>query len=308
MSRRSQGGTSTQREPMLPTPFCDGPEMTDEECDLFRRYVEEHCAIALGSEKKYLFESRLARLMAQCGVADYRSFYELVRRRDDLGLRDRIVEAIVTNETLWFRDVHPFIALREQILPELARRAKEQRRRVRIWSAGCSTGQEPYSVAMLVDELCLDGRLGICFPQDFEIIATDISDQALTLARAGRYDPVSMRRGMVPAFAVLRDRCFVTEGRTAVLTEDVRQRVTFARLNLQDDFRHLGQFDLILLRYVGIYFSRPFRRTLLGRLIQRLTPEGRILFGAAEGLVENDHGLVPEKVGESHFYHLRRAT
>jgi chemotaxis protein methyltransferase CheR len=282
------------------------PTMTDEECDLFRQYVQTHCAISLGTEKKYLFESRLARLLKESGAADFSEFYRQVALRADPQLRDRIVEAITTNETLWFRDGHPFVALRERVLPELAARARREQRRVRIWSAGCSTGQEPFSVAMLVDEMCQNANGAICFPHDFEIVATDISELALGLARIGRYDPVSMRRGMGGQWERYRSQYFDESGRTSQLDAALRRRVSFHRFNLQDDFRPFGTFDLILMRYVAIYFSREFRTALLGRLVGRLTPGGRLLLGAAEGLIDAPIGLVPERVGGSHFY--RRGT
>jgi chemotaxis protein methyltransferase CheR len=284
--------------------FSLGPTMTDEECDRFCRYVEEHCAIALGQDKKYLFESRLGRLLARSGARSYSEFYGLVTQRSDRELRDQLVEAITTNETLWFRDGHPFAALRDHVLPELARRAREEGRRVRIWSAGCSTGQEPYSVAMLIDELCSQARGPVCFPHDFEIIATDISQAALTLARAGRYDAVSMRRGLGEEWEEFRARYFEPSGSVSVLSDEVRRRVSFERFNLQDDFRHLGRFDLILMRYVAIYFSREFKHRLLGRLAGALAPGGRLVLGAAEGLIDGAHGLVPERLGGSHLYRL----
>ncbi len=276
--------------------------MTDEECELFCRYVETQCAISLGTEKKYLFESRLARLLRDSGAQDFSEFYRHVALRADPQLRDRIVEAITTNETLWFRDSHPFAALRDHVLPELASRARREQRRVRIWSAGCSTGQEAYSVSMLVDELCRQWNGAPCFPHDFEIIATDISSLALGLARVGRYDPVSMRRGMTGQWERYRSMYFDESGQTSRLDDDVRRRVSFHRFNLQDDFKPFGTFDLILMRYVAIYFSREFRTALLGRLAQSLAPGGRLLLGAAEGLIDAPHCLVPERVGGSHFY------
>lgn len=295
----------TSDRPSMASPSV-GPSMQDEECDLFRRYVETHCAVSLGREKKYLFESRLARLLVQSGARDFAEFYRMVIERPDPRLRDRIVEAITTHETLWFRDSHPFLALRDELIPELARRASRERRSLRIWSAGCSTGQEPYSLAMLVHELSLPADSEPWGGFDTEILATDISHYALTIARAGRYDRIAMQRGLVGPWERYQKCYFAEQGTVSVLAERIRRRVVFQRLNLQDDFAHLGRFDLILMRNVGIYFSGDFKQNLWARLASSLRSGGWLLLGAAEGLVDPQQGLVCEKIGESHFYRLEK--
>lgn len=256
--------------------------ITPVEFRLLRDYIERHCGIVLGEEKAYLVETRLAGLLAETGCRDYGSFYRLASAESGNALRDKIVDAMTTNETLWFRDGHPFQILREVLLPEFSRQLLEGGRfRIRIWSAAASTGQEPYSIAMTLLEHCrLNPGLR---PDQFEIVASDISPSALFLARAGRYDAGALGRGMPED---LRDRYFRQEGQVWALDDSVKRLVTLRKFNLQDPMDSLGRFDIVFCRYVTIYFSDPFKRQIYEG-IARLTSPGGYLFISA---VENMHG------------------
>lgn len=256
--------------------------ITPTEFKLLRDYIERHCGIVLGEEKAYLVETRLAGLLAETGCRDFGSFYRLASAEAGNTLRDKIVDAMTTNETLWFRDGHPFQALREVLLPEFSQQLREGGRfRIRIWSAAASTGQEPYSIAMAILEHCrLNPGL---HPDQFEIVASDISPSALFLARAGRYDTGALGRGMPDD---LRDRYFRQEGQVWVLDDTVKRLVTLRKFNLQDPMDSLGRFDIVFCRYVTIYFSDPFKRQIYEG-IARLTSPGGYLFISA---VENMHG------------------
>lgn len=256
--------------------------ITPTEFKLLRDYIERHCGIVLGEEKAYLVETRLAGLLAETGCRDFGSFYRLASAEAGNTLRDKIVDAMTTNETLWFRDGHPFQALREVLLPEFSQQLREGGRfRIRIWSAAASTGQEPYSIAMAILEHCrLNPGL---HPDQFEIVASDISPSALFLARAGRYDTGALGRGMPDD---LRDRYFRQEGQVWVLDDAVKRLVTLRKFNLQDPMDSLGRFDIVFCRYVTIYFSDPFKRQIYEG-IARLTSPGGYLFISA---VENMHG------------------
>lgn len=247
---------------------------------LLRDLIERSCGIALGDEKAYLIETRLVGLMAECGCEDYGAFYRRVAEDTSHRLRDRIVDAMTTNETLWFRDGHPFTILREQLLPALGEALRSGNRfRIRIWSGACSTGQEAYSIAMAVHEFC-QAQPGLR-PDQFEILATDISPSALFLAKAGRYDEASLARGLSPA---RRDRFFHPEGRAWVVNDEVRKLVTFRPFNLQDPLDPLGHFDVVFLRYVCIYFSDPFKRQIYQGVARLLAPDGHLLISAVESL------------------------
>jgi len=254
--------------------------ITPNEFKLLRDLIEQSCGIALGEEKAYLIETRLVGLMAENGCEDYGSFYRLVARDPDNRLRDKIVDAMTTNETLWFRDLHPFLILRDKLLPPLAAELKAGNRfRIRIWSGASSTGQEAYSIAMTIHEFCRENPA--LRPDQFEIMGSDISPSALFLAKAGRYDEASLARGLGTE---RRDRFFHPDGRVWVVNDELKRMVTFRKFNLQDSMEPLGHFDIIFLRYVCIYFSDPFKRQIYQGIASLLAPEGHLVISAVESL------------------------
>ena len=271
------------------------------EFKLLRDYIEEHCGIVLGEEKAYLVETRLAGLLAETGCADFGAFYRLVANQQGTALRDRIVDAMTTNETLWFRDEHPYQILRELLLPEFAALLLGGVRfRIRLWSAASSTGQEPYSIAMTILEY-LRAHPGLR-PDQFEIIASDISPSALFLARAGRYDAAAMARGMPEE---LRDRYFRKEGQVWLLDEAVKRMVILQKFNLQDPLEPLGRFDIVFCRYVTIYFSEAFKRQIFEG-IARLTSQGGYFFtSGVENLQRSEDLFEPRYHGQGTFYRSR---
>ena len=281
-----------------------GPPISDEEFVLFRDYVAKNCGIALDREKKYLLESRLAPLVSESGLSGYAEFYAAAKT-DSRRWRDRIIECIVTNETLWFRDSQPWILLRDELLPAVAKRARAEGRKVRIWSAGCSTGQEPYSVAMLISELSRRNALSGLGVRDFDIIGTDISRAAIFLARAGRFDPVSMRRGLLGEWEYYRERYFKRVGNVEEIVDEIKELVRLEKFDLQDDFVKLGQFDLVLLRYVSIYFESNFKRSLYERLAKCLRHNGVMLLGSAEILAESAGIFETERHDQTYIYRVR---
>lgn len=250
------------------------------EFKLLRDLIEKLSGICLGDEKAYLIETRLAGLLAENGCPDFSAFYRLVAHDHSVQLRDKIVDAMTTNETLWFRDTHPFVILRERLLPPLAEDLAANRRfRIRIWSGACSTGQEPYSIAMSIHEFCRQNPS--VKPEQFEILATDISPSALLMAKLGRYDSAAIARGLPDA---LRDRYFRQEGNVWIVNDEVKRLVTFRKFNLQDSMDPLGHFDIVFLRYVAIYFSDPFKQMIYGGIARLLAPEGHLFISAVESL------------------------
>jgi chemotaxis protein methyltransferase CheR len=234
--------------------------ISQEEFDLLRKYIQENCGILVGDEKSYLIESRLAQLVVENGCTDFMQFY--LKTRQDTGgtLRDKIIDAMTTNETLWFRDNGPWKLFRETLIPDFIDVLKTgKKKRIRIWSAACSTGQEPYSLAMLIQD-ALEASHCSVRPGQFEIIGTDISPSALFLAISGRYNQIAMSRGMDD---IHKARYFVQKGRIWELKPDMRNRVTFKQFNLQHSFNMLGPFDLVLCRNVAIYFLRNSNATSL---------------------------------------------
>lgn len=255
-------------------------KISKEEFRLLRDFIQESCGILLGDEKDYLIESRLSDLVIRSGCQSFRDFYFKVKNEPHSGLRDKIVDAMTTNETLWFRDKHPFRILNNKILQEYAEQVKRgKRNKIRIWSAGCSTGQEPYSTAMTILEFC---RKQITLKQEmFEILATDISSSALFLAINGKYDAVTISRGLPPETCATY---FKSNGLVYSIKDTVKKMVTLKKFNLQEDFNRLGHFDVIMCRYVAIYFSDEFKRKLFSKIAHLLNPGGYLFLGASESI------------------------
>jgi chemotaxis protein methyltransferase CheR len=255
--------------------------VSETEFALMARYIEGVCGIHLRGDKAYLIESRLSDLAAGIGCRSFQEF--LHRARKDLSghLRDRIVDAITTNETSWFRDANAWTYLEEEGVPALLDRALS-RGSARVWSAAVSTGQEVYSLLMLMDEIL--GARGLpSFLDRVEVLATDISGTALATARAGVYDRIAMGRGLSPERL---ERYFAPGPEGWSFAPRLRDRVRFRRYNLQDNFTHFGLFDLVLCRYVSIYFADDFKRELFRRMARAVRPGGVLLLGATESLRE----------------------
>ncbi len=242
----------------------------------FRAFLENACGIVLGENKQYLVSSRLNRVVADFKLESVGELVAQLRRDSRSELRNRVVEAMTTNETSWFRDNHPFAALKDVILPELG---KSRRNPVRIWSAACSSGQEPYSIAMTLHEFQM-GQPG-ALNADVQIVATDISPAVLQAAKAGRYDELSMARGLSPE---RRKRYFQQHGQQWEVSPVIRSRVQFRDLNLLQSYALLGRFDVIFCRNVLIYFSSESKRDILTRMARALNPGGYLLLGGSESL------------------------
>ncbi len=282
--------------------------ISQQEFDLFRGYVEKHCSISLGDDKKYLLESRLTKLVVENACSNFSEFYRKVSTSTDSGLRDKIVDAMTTNETLWFRDGTPWIAFLECILPELAARAKTApASRFRVWSAAASTGQECYTISMLIDDYCTRNKLCGLSPDMFEILGTDISPSALFIAMAGRYDRISMNRGFTGDWERFKTAYFTKKGPISMINPDIKRRVQFKRFNLQDDFSPLGRFDIVFLRNVAIYFSAEFKRDLFSRVRRAMTPDGVFFLGSTESLTGYSEEFKPGQHGKAVFYRTNGA-
>ncbi|MAM89505.1 MAG: chemotaxis protein [unclassified Hahellaceae] len=265
------------------------------EYDVFRNFLERSSGIVLGDNKQYLVASRLRRILIETGVS---SLTELVRRidvRHPLPLREAVIDAMTTNETLWFRDMHPFNNLREHILPQCyglepigatrparsgpnaAGLANLASRQLRIWSAACSTGQEPYSIAMTLEQFRLHQgaeRLNA------KIVATDLSARVLDNAKEGRYDQLALGRGLDQSTLTQH---FIDRGNgTWEVGPKLKAIVEFKILNLLDSFSGLGQFDIIFCRNVLIYFAGPVKNDILQRMHAALKPGGFLMLGASE--------------------------
>lgn len=260
--------------------------LAEEDFDYVRQYVRRASAIVL-DEKNYLVEARLATLAISEG---HRSILNLMRAlREESGARPlhrKVLNALTTSETLFFRDAHPFEALRQTVLPELIER-NGNRRTLRIWSAACSAGQEPLSLAMILTQ-----HFPILAAWRVEILATDLCDEILVRARRGRYSQIEVNRGLPAAMLV---RFFERHGGDWQASADLLGMIRYERQNLIEPWPPRAPFDLVLMRNVMIYFEVATKREILAKVAASLAPEGYLLLGASEttaGLVE-DFDLLP---------------
>ncbi|QCX28564.1 CheR family methyltransferase [Nocardioides jishulii] len=259
-----------------------------------RDHVRAESAIVLDAGKVYLVDSRLMPLARACGHADVTEFVRHVQRTRDPVLLRRVVEALTTNETSFYRDNDPFVALRQDVLPALA--ARRPQRRLRIWTAACSTGQEPYSVAMAVRETPAIQRFYV------DILGTDLSEEVLERARRAEYSQLEVNRGL-PATTLVRH--FQRSGASWKLNPEIASMVKFSRLNLTRPFGPIGQFDVVFLRNVLIYFDVETKRDVLRRVRQVMAPDGYLFLGAAEMTMGVDDSWERVPAGRSSVYRIR---
>ncbi|MCW2316244.1 chemotaxis protein methyltransferase CheR [Rhodoblastus acidophilus] len=237
-------------------------------------FLLKSSGLSLDKEKKYLVEARLTPVIEQAGLSDLGELVTMIET--DKALAKKVIEAMTVNETFFFRDRQPFDGFRNFILPELIKQRMRQRK-IRVWSAACSTGQEPYSLAMILDE---EARAMAGWTVD--IVATDIAETVLKKARDGIYTHFEAQRGL-PAQHLVRH--FVKRKDNWVINQNIRSRVDFRQQNLMADFSQLGVFDVIFCRNVLIYFAPDQKRDVLNRMAQRLAPDGYLVLGAAESVI-----------------------
>jgi chemotaxis protein methyltransferase CheR len=271
--------------------------MTEQDYAFVAKLLQERCAIVLEPGKQYLLDSRLTPVARKYGLASVADFVRRLRTAPDNGLLTDLVEAMVTTETSFFRDLHPFETLRKTIIPELIRtRATEKR--LNIWCAASATGQEPYTVAILLKE---------SFPElaawKVNFIATDISEEMLRRSKEARYSQIEVNRGLPIALLM---KYFDQQGRYWQLHDDVRRMVEFRQLNLAQPWAPMPPMDLVLMRNVMIYFDVETKKSILGRMAKVLRPDGYLLLGMAETTVFLDDAFERVEELKSGFYRLVR--
>jgi chemotaxis protein methyltransferase CheR len=243
--------------------------------EFLRKILKDRSGLDLSADKQYLVESRLAPLARKAGMP---GIPELVvkMKSGDASLTTEVVEAMTTNETFFFRDKTPFDHLRDTVLPALLQ-ARAARRSLRIWSAACSTGQEPYSIA-----ICLKEKAAQLAGWRVEIVGTDLSNEVLEKSKAGIYSQFEVQRGLPIQWLV---KYFTQTGELWQLNADIRSMVQYRQLNLLQDFSSLGKFDVVFCRNVLIYFDQDTKVTMFDRIARVLEPDGMLMLGAAESVV-----------------------
>ncbi|MFN4262407.1 MAG: CheR family methyltransferase [Thioalkalivibrionaceae bacterium] len=240
----------------------------------FTRYLQDCCGLVLGDNRQYLVASRLARLASESGFGSVGELVRSLRARPGGPLAMRVIDAMTTNETSWFRDVFPFDVFRDVILPDLWSRGRKM---PRVWTAACSSGQEPYSLAMVTAEWerKTGQRTGL------SILGTDLSERILEEADKATYDGLAMVRGLSDE---RRRQFFDAVDSGHRIKPDLRRRVRFQKLNLLDNLSSLGRFDVIFCRNVLIYFAPETKTKVLESIAQRLEPDGYFFVGASESV------------------------
>lgn len=251
-------------------------DLLDKEYVLFRDFLEQQCGIVLGENKQYLVKSRLAPLMQRFGVASLSELVSKTLSPFERQLRSAVIDAMTTNETLWFRDTYPYELLKNQIFPEMEKTSRS----IKIWSAASSSGQEPYSIAMTALEY--QQIKPSAFSLGVHILGTDISNTMLEHCQRGEYDGLALSRGLSPE---RRSKFFEDSGKGMMRVKDpVRKNVSFRHLNLLDSYTLLGKFDIIFCRNVLIYFSADLKAKIIRQFAQSLNPRGYLFLGASESL------------------------
>jgi len=250
--------------------------MNDSDFEFISKLLKQRSGLALEKDKLYLLESRLLPIARSCGAADLSGFITIMRSRPDEKIIKEVVDAMTTNESMFFRDQKPFEQIRNVVLPQI-KQARPGGGKIRIWSAACSNGQEPYSLAMcfLEEAFKMPGFT-------YEIVATDISDRVLDKARQGIYSQFEIQRGL-PITLLLKYFKQLPDNNWQI-SENLRNMINFRNQNLLADFSILGRFDIVLCRNVLIYFDEATKRGVLENIAKILDRSGVLMLGSTENI------------------------
>lgn len=278
---------------MTTTTECSSTALDGRDFEFLQTFLLERSAIVLADDKHYLVASRLGPVARQLGIETVAGVVHQLRRSRDENVETKVIEAMTTNETLWFRDVKPFNALRHHVIPEIIER-NGTAKRLSLWSAASSTGQELYSVAMmLASEFPSIGSWPI------SLIGTDINSSVIERARNGRFTSLEINRGL-PAEMVAR--YFIRDGAQYAIAESIRSMVSFSTMNLASDWPLLPKFDIILLRNVLIYFDNEMKKRIIEKAVEQLTPHGYLFLGSAETVFGIATELLPRTIEGTTIY------
>lgn len=270
--------------------------LSTQDVDYLSNLVAEQSGNIVSQRQAYLLEQRLTPLARKNGKADIHELVEEMKRTRNAGLSKKIAEAVTVNETSFFRDAHPFEALRKSILPELIE-ARKVTRSINIWCAACSSGQEPYSIAMTIREH---------FPDlanwRIKILATDLSEEMLAKTRSGCFSQLEVNRGL-PARKLVR--FFDRKGTEWNAKDDIRSIIDCRNLNLSKPWPHLGDFDIVFIRNVLIYFDQSAKQDILCRAAKILRPDGFLFLGSSETTIGINVPLERKQKDDTICYQVR---
>jgi chemotaxis protein methyltransferase CheR len=274
--------------------------ISQQDFDYIRDLVRKESSIVLDDSKSYLVISRLAPLAREHEFESVGAMISHLKSAAPSELHTLAVEAIATTETSFFRDLHPFVELREKILPELIAARRDTSKSLCIWSAACSSGQEPYSVAMILRD-----RFAELADWNLHLLASDISRRMIERAQEGVYTQIEVNRGLPAPYLV---RFFNQDEDQWHLKDELRGMFRFFRQNLVDEWTPMPPVDILMLRNVLIYFDVETRREVLRRVRRLLRPGGYLLLGSAETTLNLDQGFVRLRSGRAVFYQAREGN
>ncbi len=274
-------------------------KITPEEVNVIAKYVNDLTGIVLDQSKAYLIESRLSHIAEEIGCSNYSELYFKAKNDARRQIQNRIVDAITTNETFFFRDNSPFDLLRHKVFPDVFDQIMDSGplKHLNIWSAACSTGQEVYSIAIILKELLQDIN-----SWTIKLLGTDISDAAVAQSSYGKYNHTEISRGLQQAQLT---KYFNKDGTAWRIKDEIRSMAVFRKQNLLEFFSGLQKFDIILCRNVAIYFSQENRRIMFDRIASQLKPNGILIIGASESLIGITDRFERKDYMRSVFYKLK---
>lgn len=277
--------------------------LSNSEFVLFRNFICERCGINIEENKAYLIETRLAKMLIDSGLNSFTELYNSIESNWDDSIATKIIDAVTTNETFWFRDKKPWEVIENCLIPQFVEMLRNKHKtKIRIWSAAASTGQEIYSTVMCIDNYLRKNNITDIKLTDFEFIATDISTNVLEIAKKGIYDSISIKRGLDLEY---RELYFKKEGHVWVVADFIKNRVKFEQFNLRNSFMFMGKFDLVLCRYVLIYFSKDFRKEVLEKMTRAINKEGYFIIGTSEIYYDMDYLFEKKSYNEATYYMLK---
>ncbi len=277
-------------------------KVTADDIKSISKYILDISGINLDESKAYLVETRLSGLIKEYGCSSYRELCGIAKADPKNIVENEIINAISTNETLFFRDKGPFEVLQHKILPDLIDRRTERSSGnfpvpIRIWSAACSTGQELYSIAMVLKELLPDLK-----KYNVKLLGTDISDSAIGQASHGTYNKFEIERGLSKEMI---EKYFIPNGGNWKVSDEIRAMVSFAKQNILKPFKCLGRLDIIFCRNVSIYFNLEDRKKLFENLASVLEPDGYLIIGSTESLTGICPIFEPKRYLRTIYYQLK---
>jgi chemotaxis protein methyltransferase CheR len=263
------------------------------------KHLLDTTGLVLGPDKLYLVESRLSPVARKYNAADLDALADAIRAGKNAELMRDVTDAMMTNESFFFRDGKPFEQFKQVVLPRLLQ-ARAAQKTVRIWSAACSTGQEPYTLAMILKE-----EAAKLAGWRFEIVGTDLSREALDRARLGAYSQFEVQRGLPITLLV---KYFKQDGDRWAIAPELKTNITFKELNLLSDFTSLGTFDVVFCRNVLIYFDQPTKTKILEKIGRMMPPDGVLYLGGAETVLGVTDKFAPMPSQRGIYVHAAQAV